>query len=507
MSSSWKNGRGSDGSRVKPLSRRKFLRGFGGVTLGLPFLEALAPRGLRAAEASAIKRFGVFFCCNGVNMERWFPWQDFRSLDPRSLAGTANEPLSPHAGKLLYPRGVHMTPRGYGRDDGGGDDHGKGMAHKLTAYPATEDNWLATGPSIDQVIASQINPGEEGSRRSPLTLSVGRPSLYRGFDYISYTLEGRPVAGINNPWHAYAQFINLNAGGTDSAAARDRLTLRRQSVLDLVSDQFDDLKRAGLSSADRQKLDAHFTAVRSVEVSAGELAGALGCRDADLETRARAYENATVRDVQRDADFPTIVDLQIDVMALALACDYTRVATLLLGRGSGGPTYTWDGMNHEYNHHKLSHGKVRDDCFGESTADGCLNVPGFEDMLFDIDRYHQAKFARLLDRLDGYTEEDGKSVLDNSVMLCTNELSDGKAHSFMDLPYVLAGSAGGYLRQGEYVLLGDASRLSADDQTAPHNKLLNTLVNAMGIQSDWFGLPEGQGGDTMQGGVYESLLA
>jgi hypothetical protein len=126
-------------------------------------------------------------------------------------------------------------------------------------------------------------------------------------------------------------------------------------------------------------------------------------------------------------------------------------------------------------------------------------------MLFDIDRWHQSKFARLLDRLDSYVEADGKTVLDNSVMLYTNELSDGKGHSFMDLPYLLAGSCAGYFKQNEYVLLGEGTNY--DDQVAPHNKLLNTLVNAMGIQSDWFGVEQGGGGETMQGGVYESLLA
>jgi hypothetical protein len=28
----------------------------------------------------------------------------------------------------------------------------------------------------------------------------------------------------------------------------------------------------------------------------------------------------------------------------------------------------------------------------------------------------------------------------------------------------------------------------------------------MGVQSDWFGLPEGMGGATMQGGIYSQLL-
>jgi hypothetical protein len=117
-----------------PLSqrRRHFLRGVGGALLALPFLESLAPRKARAQEG-AIKRFGVFFCCNGVNMERWFPNGDFGALSDAHLEGTANAALIPYRDKLLYPRGVHMTPRGFGRDPGGGDDHGKGMAHKLTA--------------------------------------------------------------------------------------------------------------------------------------------------------------------------------------------------------------------------------------------------------------------------------------------------------------------------------------------------------------------------------------
>jgi hypothetical protein len=70
----------------------------------------------------------------------------------------------------------------------------------------------------------------------------------------------------------------------------------------------------------------------------------------------------------------------------------------------------------------------------------------------------------------------------------------------LDLPYLLAGSCGGYFKQGMYLTLGE-------DHDAPHNKLLNTIVNAMGIQSDWFGVAQGMGGTTMQNGVYDVLLA
>ena len=54
----------------KSVSRRHFLRGLGGVAVGLPFLEALAPRSAQAQTAAAIQRFGVFMGCNGVDMGR-----------------------------------------------------------------------------------------------------------------------------------------------------------------------------------------------------------------------------------------------------------------------------------------------------------------------------------------------------------------------------------------------------------------------------------------------------
>jgi hypothetical protein len=489
---------------MSSVSRRNFLRGFGGVTLGLPFLETLAPRLARAQAAPVATRFGVFFACNGVDVDRWFPTGDFGALTDQSLVGTANEVLAPLRSKLLFPRGVHMSPRGFGRDPGGGDDHGKGMAGKLTAQPADEQNWLAQGPSVDHVIAAQINPGTAGSRTPPLNLMVGRPAGYKGLDFISYTGSGRAVQAINNPWNSYSAFINLNNSSGDSAAASDRIVRRRQSVLDLVRGQFDDLKLKGLTTADQRKLDAHFTAIRNIEVQVGT--GGLSCNDQSLVDAARPYEGMAARDVERENNYPLIADLQVDILAMALACGYTRVGTLQFDRGGGGPTFRWEGIDHEYNHHKLSHGKVRDDCFGDSTENGCSNVAGYEDMLFEIYRWHQSKYARLLSKLDSIEEADGRSVLDNSVIMYTNELSSGKGHSFMDLPYILAGSAGGFFKQGEYVRLGRAQNPGGDDQVAPHNKLLNTLVNAMGIPSDWFGAPEGAG-DTMQAGVYDALRA
>jgi len=488
-------------SRSLSLPRRRFLQGLGGVTVGLPFLESLAPRKANA-QSVVVKRFAVFFCCNGVVMPKWFPTGGFGQLSAEHFAGTTNEPIAAFANKLTFPRGLHMSPRGWDMDGGGADDHGKGMAHKLTAQFANDD-WLALGESIDHFLARHINPGSEGARRAPLNLHVGRRYDYKGLDYISYRGPAEPVSPLDNPWNAYADFMNLGGSPTTPSEATDRILRRRESVLDVVEAQRLDLERAPLSQADRDKLDAHFTALRGLETSMGQMQSIVSCLDADLSERASRYETDAL--IDDEVEYPILADLHLDIAALALACDANRVATIQFGGGAGGPTFRWDGMAHEYNHHKLSHGKVRDDCFGDSTEDGCDDVVGYEGMLEAIDLWHQKKFARLLEKLDGYTEADGKTVLDNSVVLYTNELSDGKAHSWMDLPFILAGSAGGALRTGQHVLLGAGG--DYDPEQAPHNRLLNTLVNVLGVESDWFGVAEGGGGQTMQGGVYEDLLA
>ena len=481
-------------NRIRLPSRRRFLAGLGGVVVGLPFLEALAPRTARG-QSTTIKRFGSFLCCNGVNMDEWFPAVKSGAITDADLAGTANEALTPLRAKLLFPTGVHMTPRGFDRDGGAGDDHHKGMAHKLTAQ-FCDDDGFALGPSLDYVLAQQVNP----SGRPALNLQVGG-NTGDGLAYSSYSGASMAIAAINNPWNAYSDFMGLGSAGSGGAEAQDRVQRRRQSVLDLVSDQFDDLKRGPLSQSDKDKLDAHFTAIRELEMTM--TTGGLACASDDVSMRAAAYEGAMKGQLTGSAAYATIADLQVDIFALALACDATRVATLQFDRGAGGPTFTWDGMMHEYNHHKLSHGKVRDDCFGDDTSGGCEDVAGYEGMLFDIDVWHAKRYLRLIQKLDSYAEADGKTVLDNSVIMYNNELADGKGHTFMNLPYIFAGSLGGTFKQSEVVLLGEGT--TYDDQRAPHNKLLNTLLNAMGVESDWFGVKEGA--ETMLGGVYEELLA
>jgi hypothetical protein len=463
------------------MRRRSFLRGLGGVTVGLPFLETFAPRAARAAGAP--KRLAVFFNCNGVNMEKWFPVTTYGALTPASLMGTGLEPIASYAPKILLPRGIHQVPRGFARDPGGGDDHARGVGCKLTAAPlqVTPERY-ATGVSIDQVIAKAVNPGGKGA----FNLMVG----YRSKDVlgcISYVGPAQQASPYQDPWKAFKDWVG--AGSTTATPVVDRAALRRQSVLDLVKGDFDALKaNAAVSKQDRDKLDLHFSTIRDVENSMGT-AGLAACN----LPAARAQELMAIdpTTVTRDTEYEKIGGMMLDVMALGMACDHNRVTTIQWGSGAGGPIFGWlpPTVNAQYNHHKLSHGATTD-------AATMPNLPSdqWKTALFNIDQWYAKQLKGLLDRLSGYTEPGG-TVLDNSVVLYMNDLGDGLAHNWMDLPITLIGSCQGYFKQGQYIKMTKGTG-TANDTDAPSNQLLVTLANAMGVPMDNFGsAPTGKPGE------------
>ena len=452
------------------MNRRRFLTGLGGVTLALPFLESSGFRRFARAQTSAApKRFVCFFQCNGANMSKFWPQGGYGALtDAHFPMDRTLYALRSYCDKLLIPRNMHMSPKGFGQDGSMGCDHQSGMGHKLTGQ-LLGSGGFAQGISVDQLIASKINP----SNRSALTLGVhdtgGGPT-----GSISYSGPGAPVNSEPNPRLAFEDMMGINYG---EAVVRDLLGDRRKSVLDLVHQEFDALSRANLSKSDRDKLDLHFTSVRELEQQLAGTGGAaaMACQRLEPAREAEIRAADQNRNVRQDAQFKAMGRMQMDLIALALACDYTRSATLQWGAGAGGPIFNWDNISHQYNHHKLSHGSTLD-------GEGGSAVAGYETMIYDIDRWFAGEFVYLLDRLNAYSEGTG-TVLDHSCVMWINELSDGKDHDFRDLPCVIAGSCGGVFKQGQYLNLSkfaDARQTGFGELDAPHNKLLTTIVNAVG---------------------------
>jgi len=79
-------------------------------------------------------------------------------------------------------------------------------------------------------------------------------------------------------------------------------------------------------------------------------------------------------------------------------------------------------------------------------------------------------YANLAKQLDD-TIETGGTALDNSVLASFSNMDEGANHFNGKIPITLVGSCGGYLKTGQVL------RYSKQ----PHNKLLATLCNAMGL--------------------------
>ena len=193
-------------------------------------------------------------------------------------------------------------------------------------------------------------------------------------------------------------------------------------------------------------------------------------------------------------DFPTSAKLQMDILALALACDLTRVASLQFSTALSQITHTWLGSNQTQIHHSYSHegptylGALAP-CAGYNNMGKCSSIgdiysPNNLNMYQDaaqqqaIDLWYATQIAYLAQKLNTFTGVGGGMLLDQSVICTGSELDMGAAHNHDDTPFVLIGGANGRLKTGQMVTF--ASQV-------PNNQLLTSIAHAMGLQVAGFG--------------------
>ncbi len=453
-------------------NRRMFLRGTGGVVLSLPFLESLLPREARAQQMER-PRFAVFMrqangCSQAGNGEPEMFWpRNTGSVTQTSLTGVDSDravsELAPYASKLLLVSGLKFNYPGNGCGHSGGGNQCLTAARVSTDL--TGQYSLAMGESVDNRIARELHPG-----RDPLTLYAGRMSGYID-EVLSYRGPKDLRPAENNPWNAYSRLTELS-GGND--AAREQIARGRLSVNDLVREQMQALLgNPRLSTEDRNRLTLHFESVREVE---SQLACTLP--QAEIQEMQALAQNSAFRS---PTNLEAVARLQADLIALAFACDYTRAATLQIGDGNDGTEYYVNGVKLP-RYHWISH-RINSD-----GSDGTA-IEGAQEKHHQIDRIHARMFRHLLDRLSTY------GILDDTCAVWTNDLAHGVSHSYSNVPFVIAGSCGGYLKTGAYV------DVRQNGSTTPHNRLFNTILNAVGVRKadgslvDDFGdpsLPKGE---------------
>ena len=433
----------------KTLSRRAAFRGLGGLCVGLPLLEAMTDRRARAQAKQPPKRLLVWYTPNGTIPSNFWPkdGEDFLSSPILSVPE-----LVEHREDLLVVKGVDMVSA----TRGPGDAHQKGTGQCLTGIKLLEGafsgdagqsaGW-AGGISLDQRIAAVR--GQE-TRFASLELGVLVEGAHVG-SRINYRGAGQPLPPENDPARAYRRLFgdpNADSGAVEQALAR------RRAALDLVRGQFD-RARGQVSTTDRDKLDIHIASI-------ADLQDRLQKVDVVFEGQCQPLTLDSL-DATRVANMPAIGKLQMDLMALAFACDLTRVGTLMWTHSAADYVLGFVGDDIKDGHHSLAH-------------KGDEDLPKV-DQNTRINRWYMQQLGYLISKLKSIPEGDG-TVFDNTVVFCTNEQSKGNNHDRRGMPYILAGSCGGHFRTGRLVDVGGK---------VPHNRLLTSLLHAMGLEDDTIG--------------------
>ncbi|MBX2812629.1 MAG: DUF1552 domain-containing protein [Myxococcales bacterium] len=517
-------------------SRRLFLRGMGGIALGLPFLEGLTQRKYAYAQEAAKSPFVIFFRqANGVAQtvnfktkydpqELFWPQlgpsieakDDYRALgfsaqltnsgaealldNQCTVTGRAMEPLAEHLEQLLVLGGVRHV-------DMGGCGHANKVMQALTAAsinPGACAESTTQHESIDHYIQRTLSRKEDH-----LYLFAGsHKDGWLGGEALGYSEGGFELTAETSPLAAYERVVSEQADVGLDAEILEQLEKRQRSVMDFLTEQFNSLlNNPSLSQDDLRRLEMHRDIIRDVENRVGV---PLTCGDS---TNIRnAVSNPPDIDLStKDGDqVLQLAELHMDVCILAVLCGRNRSATIQVGNGNDGLTVyrRSDGSlmrnyatNNLASYHEVSH---RNGTHSSSDLSNRYDNPYYRDH-GAIDR----AFARTFNHLVSGLKSAG--ILDRGMAVWFNDMGHGEYHAAWDIPWIIAGGAGGQLKQGSFEQLVMGVEFHGNGNLpGNHRAILNTIGAAVGLKGDDgepirnFGTgPENTEGplDTILGGV------
>src|SRR6188508_2975932 len=482
------------------MNRRMVLRGAGGLMLGLPLLETFMPRKASAQTAMRSPFVLIVVGDNGVvqagvtlggsgEPEKFWPTATGALTRDKLLADKTTRSigeLADYADRLLIVRGINLPYNSTGCS------HSAADAQILTAAKITagSTNCKAMGISVDTAIAKAKNP----PGRDPLVLHAGMFSPGgTGFDipgYVSYITPQQARVYIDSPYKAYQQIIGAVGNGTTVPSAEAQAQMlraaRSKGINGILRPQIQTLLgRSDLSSGDRLRLDQHFTAIRDIEVKITTTTYTIP--DASITTMKtldpKPYDQAT-----RD----TAVKLFMELMAFSAAADYSRVAVLKIGDRIDDHVYTYNGQSAKF--HDVSHRQVS-------------NAVDFHHY---IDRMMMNYYKYLLDTVSQYNTPTGP-LFDQGVTIYTNQCATG-AHSFSNIPWIQAGTANGYYKKGQYLVVGNGQQpggsqdgKGGDASVSGVNKMLNTLLTAAGVTKTGGAATDDFGEPSLPKGIFPEM--
>lgn len=429
---------------IASLGRRSVLRGMLGgaaVTVGLPLLDCfLDANGTALASGAPMPiRFGTWFWGLGHTPGR--------AIAPKE--GMAYEFLNECQALVPFKQQINFfTQFGMPLDGRGNIPHVTGdVALRTGAPPAGYGDFPL--PTLDVLIADAIGSGTRF--RSLELAATGNPR-----DSLSARGTGNVNAPEISPAGFYARVFGPDFADPNKADFKpDPRIMLRKSVLSAVKEQTRDFVNP-LGRADRARLDEYFTAIRQLE------------QQLDLQLQKPAAADAC-RIQAKPADGPIGTDVELVVanhkamsalLAMALACNQTKVFNLLYSWSQSMLRKTGDSATH----HVLSHEEPVDDRLGFQPETAWFNIRSMEAL------------ADFIGALQSIREGDG-TLLDNMLVFAHSDTNYAKIHAIDSIPAMTIGKAGGRIRTGLHVS-------GAGD---PVTRLGLTVQQIMGAPTDKWG--------------------
>jgi hypothetical protein len=448
------------------LNRRRLLQALGLGTSSL-FLPSLGLRSRGDSSGGPPCRIAFVMTFHGVVYDEWMMRpgaapssgafdEDISGLEASEFSEILR-PLQPFADRMTVLDGLDLVTA---KPQGNGIGHYVSPIHAMTAAPTVGDDAAtrSTAVSIDQIIA-------EGIARPDRIRSV---EVGLGAEPISYATPGQ---ALPRETRTEAFWDRLFPGGAEPNNGPPTVAARVQdgqaSMLDLVGQEYEAL-RPRLSGEDRQKLESHRDLIRDLEQRVSGYAS--------VDCSAPPYpEDVLNSDPDR---YNKLTKDFTDLVSVAFACDLTRVATIALTQLPNSAFGAPPGDVHQ----DFAH-----------LCDPPDPDPVAYEQMTRYHRHHATQILDFLQTLDSVPEGNG-SMLDNTLVVWLNEMADG-THNQDVYPMVLFGGSNIPLRFGRYIRfemsgkapLGSNYYNSQRPSGMPHNRVLATLAQAMGVGVDVVG--------------------
>jgi len=444
-------------------SRRDLLKA-AGSTLAVPlFLRnafgAPAPAPAPTATTPALPNLVLLQTTNGTHQDAF--WPAAGTFDSVILHRLLADPVLAPSATLIKGINYHAigTPSGNGHDLGF-----HGLYSGFDSIPGPGGSF-GGGISLDQRIAREVMfPSSKLKNIHCGVQAVDYMAVNAGRISFSAVGPGQQIPCELDLYALYDEVFGGAGTGTtpaDPMAAQTRLA-QRKSVLDLVAADLIALEKR-LGPDERQKVDIHLTAVRDFESRLGASRGPVTAACSSVGPSQTGVDSSGQGN---EANAEVLERLFMEFIANTVGCNMVGVLSFQFGRGGDHFHYNWlniPGMPsdaHDFVAH-LDSGKD----------------PDIARIFIEIKKWYTEIVSDLATRLSKIPQGDGKTALDNSLVVWGNEIATGP-HDMNNIPIVFLGGAAGKLKRTGTIV---------DAGAQPHQRLGATILNIMGVPAKGFG--------------------